>query len=1077
MVGFIYGRTGSGKSEWIFSHMEKTAEKGHVFLLVPDREAVAAESRAAELPYAGNIDVVTFGRLCNYVFRRYGGLCADYITSGAKKLLMRNVLRGLAPMLKEYGAASGLGIAEKLTATRSELYQDKILPNDLERASEKLGEETPLGAKLADLSLIFAAFDAEVSSRWEDPDGILSVAHELLRGRDFFDGSTVYIDSFTSFSPQQYDLIGQMMAGADDVYITLSYLQEEAEEASARHLAVTDRLLRRAAERTGVKTAESISLRTAKRYKSEELAFLSNEIAGDGVASAVWNETPRDIVLTRAANAFAEAEAAAIDICRTVRRGARYRDIAVIVRDTSTYEGILDAVFRKYEIPYFLSSRKKITEKPLIKLIYAAFAVCERGFRGQDVISYIKTGFVDVTPGEAGLLENYIIKWNIRGKLFTGDEPWNMHPRGYGAPFTETDNQMLARLADIRRRVIEPLKAFYAAGRTAKTVRERATLLYDFLAGLGVPEALMQSAKVATERGEAAAASETVQLWNVFCGALDQLVVCSGETDASATEFSQMLLVILSETDIGKIPTSVDEVTISGAAQTVPGAHRFVYLIGANEGNFPKRAGEDGLFSEFEKERLSVCGVELTSRLARHVSEELFYFNRAASLPSERLYVSFSHYGLSGSEERESVGVKRIRKLFPLLTVRDFELSDKRDLIESRAASFELATSLSGNLGQALRDYYEAKPSYAEWLKYIRMPLSAANCKLSPECAENMFGGGLTTSYTKLEKYIKCHFAYFCEYELKLRDDTPARFDNLNVGNFMHGVLEKTVRWIAEGGDSDIDEAVRQIAADYIDNTFHVSGEAIPRRLRRLFDYLCRSAAIFARRIKAEFEVSQFRPRDFELVVGQGGGVLPMTLEGDGMKIELRGKIDRVDAYEGGDGKLYLRVIDYKTGDKQFSIDNVHLGLDMQMLLYLFSLWEKGASHYGGKEIVPAAVVYAGVKPPEVESESGIDKISVKMSGLFLDDEAVLRAMDPALKGDFIPVKENKDGAIKGNLIGLDAFSELRDEVTATVLRYAEELKRGAAGAVPFTATGTVPCEYCKMRAVCRIYKTPQAKK
>ena len=222
MVGFVYGRSGSGKSEWVYSHMEETAARGHVFLLVPDREAVAAESRASALAGAGSIDVVTFGRLCNYIFRRYGGLCADYISTGAKKLLMRNVMRALSPVLKEYGAASGWGVLENLTAARSEMYQDKIFPNDLDRAANTLGEDSPLAAKASDLSVIFAAFDAEVASRWEDPDGILSKADALLAVHDFFAGSTVYIDSFSSFSAQQYAIIERMMAGANDVFITLS---------------------------------------------------------------------------------------------------------------------------------------------------------------------------------------------------------------------------------------------------------------------------------------------------------------------------------------------------------------------------------------------------------------------------------------------------------------------------------------------------------------------------------------------------------------------------------------------------------------------------------------------------------------------------------------------------------------------------------------------------------------------------------------------------------------------------------------------------------------------------------------
>ncbi len=1074
MIAVVYGKSGTGKSDWVFDQMNKAAKEHRVFLLVPDREAVMAESRAAALHNAGNIDVLTFGRLCNTLFRTYGGLCVDYIGKGAKKLIMRNVMRAISPLLKEYGgAAEGLGIYEKMTAMRTVFYQDHIFPRDLDRTSSALGMETPLGAKISDLSLIFAAFDAEIASRWEDPDGMLSRADDLLSEHDFFHESVVFVDSFTSFSAQQMDVLTHMMRGANDVFVTLPYLPEERNEASVRFIAGTDDRLRRAAERAGVKSAESIVLRGARRYESEELAFLSTEISAQTSVSRVWEREVQHISLVRAANVFAEAEAAALDICRAVRGGLRYRDIAVVIRDPSSYEGILDAVFRKYEIPYFLSSRKEISEKPFVKFIFSAFSVTERGFRGEDVISYIKTGFSGITPDDVSLFENYIVKWNLRGKLFTGDEPWNMHPRGYGFSFSEEDHGLLFRLAEMRSTVIEPLKAFSAANRTAKTVRERATLLFDFLSGLMISEKLTEKAEEAKSRGDLALAMETVQLWNAFCETLDQLVVSSGDAEASAQEFSQMLMMLFLETDIGKIPTSVDEVLISGAAQTLTGGHKYVYILGAAEGVFPQKVSEDGLFSEHEKTALATLGVELSDRLERRVSEELYYFYRAASMPSRRLYVSYSHYSLSGAEQRESVGIKRIRKLFPKLSVRDFELSAPIDLVESRAASFEHATAFSGNLGRALREYYENDAEYAEKFKYMQMPLGAEKTALSQESAEILFPGRLTTSYTRLEKFIKCRFAYFCEYELKLRDDSPANFGAVDIGSFMHGVLEKTVRWIAEGGDGDIAEGVRSIANQYLSELFRRDAETLPKRLQHLFAYLCKSAEIFACRMKEEFEASSFRPCDFELTVGRdGNAVTPMRLVGDGVSVELRGKIDRVDMLEGEGGKLYVRVVDYKTGDKTFDIKNVKLGLDMQMLLYLFSLWENGEKRYHG-EIVPAGVLYAGIKPPQVDlaigKDGSEDDIFVKSSGLFLKDEGVLRAMDPDLEGKWIPVKASDLGKDKPNLVGLEAFSSLKEEVTDTVLKYASELKGGKAYARPMTAGGTSPCEYCRMRAVCRI--------
>ncbi|MBQ8495885.1 MAG: PD-(D/E)XK nuclease family protein [Clostridia bacterium] len=1082
MIHLIYGKSGTGKSDRIYHEMERAAVKKHVYLLVPDREAVAAESRSADLDGAERIDVITFSRLCENIFRTYGGICTDYIGKGAKKLIMRNVMQTLSPALKEYGNVRHFGIFEKMTELRTACYHDKITPFALEEAGKALGEDTPIGAKTSDLALIFTLYDKEISSRYEDPDGMIGNAYDLLKKNDFFAGCDVFIDSFVSFSVQQYDILEEIMRGADNVHITLPFVREEKDAPSLRNIADTERRLLRTAERAGkgVQIERTVH-REYTRYASAELRFLAEHIARMG-AKVEYTESPCDIRAVRAVNAFAEAEAAAIDICRAVReKGIRYRDMAVIVRDTAFYEGILDAVFRKYDIPFFLSSRKEISEKPLVKLIFAAFAATERGFRGTDVIAYIKTGYTGITADEVNLFENYIVKWNLRGKMMTSEEPLHMHPRGYGATFTEEDIEALRLLSDIRARVITPLKRFAAAEKTVKTVRERAALLFDFLSGLGVPETIAARAEEASARGEQAIAAENIQLWNVFCGALDQLVSSSGETEASVSEFSQMLSMVLQETDIGKIPTSVDEVTVSSAVQTLPGNHRYVYIIGAEEGNFPKRISEAGLFSEYEKSCLQRHGVDITDRMERTASDELYYFYRAATVPSERLYISYSHYGMDSEEHTPSVGFKRIAALFPKLAVEDFELSEPLECLESKKASFDKASTIKGELGRALREYYQDDEEYAAKMRYMHTPISAENCVLSPENAEKLFPGKLSTSYSRLEKFIKCRFAYFCEYELKLQNYEPTSFGAVDIGSFIHGVLEKTVRWIAEGGEGDIGETVRETARAYISDVFHMSPDAVPHRLEHLFSYLCNSAELFARKIKEEFAQSEFKPRDFELTIGKDGdAVAPLTLSGENVSVELRGKIDRVDTYEDGEGKLYVRVVDYKTGTKDFELENVRLGLDMQMLLYLFSIWENGEARYGA-EPNPAAVLYSGIRPPNEEKQVGdnTDDLDIKIvnSGLFLKDEAILRAMEPLLAGNYIPVKESdlKEGGrktkVKESLITAQSFAELKTEVTETVLKYAAELKKGVAYAKPIDAKGTSPCEYCKMKAVCRVEK------
>ncbi len=601
-------------------------------------------------------------------------------------------------------------------------------------------------------------------------------------------------------------------------------------------------------------------------------------------------------------------------------------------------------------------------------------------------------------------------------------------------------------------------------------MREKATVLYDALTEREIPQKLHESAKDAAARGDEAGASETVQLWNVFCGALDQLVSASGDTEADVPEFSGLLSMILADTSIGKIPTSIDEVTIAEASEKFAGTPRFVYLLGANEGVFPRRTEGSGFFSEQEKGQLAAAGIEITNRRDRAISEELFYFDRACALPSEALTVCYTHYDLSGTELRPSIGVKRLRSLFSALTERDYESAAPAELIESRTASFDYVGQFSGELGDALCRYYEADASFAEKMKYRETPLSASADTLTPEEAATIFGTRLRTSYSALETYIECHFAYFCKYELNLQDRDPAQFGAKDIGNFTHEVLEKTVRWlVSEKEQAQDDEAlrmqIRESAVSFIENCFRTDYASVTPRMRHLCDGLCRSAEAFAKQMREEFAVSAFVPRDFELTVGAGGEVSPMTLSGEHTEVALRGKIDRVDVYEDADGKLYFRIIDYKTGSKTFDRDKLDLGLDLQMPLYLFSIKENGAARYG-KECLPAGVLYRQVRPVQETATFGElsperKKEACPVSGLLLDDKGVLSAMDPERKGKYIPAS-SKD------LLDAAGFDALERQIKETVLHFADEMKSGAAQAKPLARGQESPCNFCKMRAVCR---------
>ncbi len=1074
MVHFIYGRTGSGKSAYMLARAAQNENK-HIFVLVPDRGAVMAERAFSYAPNAGDIDVVTFRRLANFVFRKYGGICENYISRGAKKVMMHNTLAALSPLFASKGEffESDTAATERFINMRTELARTAVSPELLAEAAEACDNET--GKKFADISLLFAAFDAEVGERFADPDGILAKMNALLAENNFFGGCDVYIDSFTSFSKEQLYTVREIMRTADNVYISVPYVPEEDGDTPCFFgIADTAKRLRDTAEAAHADVGESIVLSARDRFGSEELSFLAqNLFPGSGYVKQTYGKKPENIRVMSAANAFAEAEAVCLDIARKVREGARYRDFAVIIRNSEAYTGIIDAIMRKYELPCFVSGRKDITELAFVKFLLCALAICERGFARELVISYIKTDFAGITPDEINLFENYVRKWSINGARFYDDYEWNMNPDGFRGEMDEASAEKLPRLAEIRGRVVPPLRAFCEDIAGRHSVRYFCEKLYSFAVSLGADEKIRADAERAKNEGDKALAAELSQLFAVFCDVLDALVSACGDEEVSGAEFTALLRLVLSETDIGRIPTSLDEITVYDAQAGGYTEVKYAYVMGACEGVFPARVEDDGVFSDKEKEVLLRHGIEITSTVERRLCDELYYFYAAVCAPSRELCFTYPVYDGAGKKTRRSPALVSVEEMFPELSEERFEDKGEEARLERAAASFEYVMQGTSEYARALREYYAENPAYADKIRYIDMPLSSFRCRIPAEDAKKIFAEDVHTSYSRLEKYIVCNFSYFCEYELALKDNLPAKFSAVDVGSFMHKMLELTVRYALNNPDATDEEMREQIQREcrlYLEAVCRGSYAEISPRIAHLADYLSYACEKFVGKFREEFRESRFTPKDFEISIGKGADIEPIKLRDENGSVELRGKIDRVDTYEDGSGKIYIRVADYKTGSKKFELKNIEAGRDLQMLLYLYSVCENGGRRYGG-ELAPAGVLYVSVKPASENVDLGVETPEAAKngnSGLFLDNDEVLTAMEPKLEGKFIPVKEGKGGKKKGNLIAAEEFDTLKSTVIETVLKAAEELRCGKADADP---ADTKACEYCKMKVVCRAKK------
>ena len=585
---------------------------------------------------------------------------------------------------------------------------------------------------------------------------------------------------------------------------------------------------------------------------------------------------------------------------------------------------------------------------------------------------------------------------------------------------------------------------------------------------------------------------ESRQLWNYAVECLDQLVTVAGEMKVKADEYSALLEVVIGETDLGRIPASIDEVTVGSASMLRAGNVRFAYVVGVSEGVFPAPGREDRVFSQSERDTLKELGLELPPAGEERAREELMYFHSAASCASE--FVAFTYPTCDSSMNRlkPSVAILRVMKLFPgMKTVRLADIPD-REKCETADSSFELLRSDDMALREALRGIYSSDESFSARLRAMDTPVCDRKASLEGIVR---YGRNLPLTQAKLDRFALCPFAYSCQYVLRLSEKRRASFRASDVGSFVHRVLEL---FFAESADEDghlpsytdaeLDARLDSIIADYVDAVCPDITQrterfgAMMRRLRR-------SSRLLIRNLLDEFAQGGFIPKFFELPlapVSDGEHARPLRIPlPDGSSAFLTGKIDRVDAFKRGKN-VYVRVVDYKTGTKEFSLSDIELGLNLQMLLYLFSVWQDDSpefrSRLGAKDgdVLPAGVLYFSAKTPVVSVKAGEENVEalamkkIGRNGLLLDDEAVLRAMDSELGGLYIPVKLKKDGVYVSDppLQTLADFGALMKKVSGVASELASEIKRGRADAKPLRDREHDACRYCPDKPICRMRMT-----
>ena len=1074
MLTILIGRAKTGKSDTILRRMAELGESSQQILLVPEHASHQAEvdvCSACGDTASRHAEVLSFRRLGERVLSITGGIADVTLDNGGKLLTLQRALLETAPQMTVYRKPSQkVGFLEQMLALFDELRSYEVTPEILYRQAQDMNGATH--DKLTDLSLLYAAYEARLRRPGLDARDRMTKLCDHLEESGYVRDKDIFIDGFTYFNAQERRALAVFLRQARSVTITLLGEVNSREEIFEPTLKTMSML-----ERLAASEGKPVKLLSLTNNDSSVLGHLERHFFGENLP---YEGDSAALRLREAATVYSEVEQTAADIRRLLAAGkCRCRDITVAARNMTEYAGTIETVFERYGIPVYLSRRSDILEKPVLSLLTGVLSSISNGYEYEDMFRWLKTGLAGLTAEECDLLENYVLKWDIHGQTWLRDEDWTENPDGYGAPWNDRRQAVLTQVNQLRRRVREPLERLAAGLKAGETARDYVEALYGFMEELKLETALTERMHAQAETGRMQEAEETAQLWEILCGVLDQFVEILGEEHLEQSEFERLFRLVLTQYSVGTIPVALDQVSVSEITRNDRHTTSYLFLLGANDHVLPDPGQSGGLLNEDDRQALALRGVELAPTGMERMGIELQNLYAALAQPTAGLTVSYPVTDVSGSELRPAFVVERLRKLFPELRV-EHERADKA----YRLSAVEPALEMTGQDPDGpLWRYFQQEPDCARHLSAMERAAAARRGSLSPAAVRAIYGERVSMTASRLERLRSCHFAYFMEYGLRAKPREPASFDAPQIGTFLHYLLENVTRDVlGQGGFAAVDNKelhrlTRQYIDQYAEQELHNFQNRTPR-FRYLFNRLRTNAYAIIDQVAEELRHSDFVPMAFELGFGGKDGTLPaVTISRPDGELRVGGKVDRVDGWI-KDDKLYLRVVDYKSGKKKFDLANVRMGLDIQMLLYLFALQKEGAEFFG-KEIEPAGVLYLPAWDEILPAERGISpealqkerEKTLKRSGLLLEDPAVLQAMEheALTEPHYLPLRVGKDGNLSGSLASAARLGKLGTYVDKLLGQISDELRSGNIAADPCChSEEDSQCRFCDWVSACQ---------
>lgn len=1089
----ILGSSGSGKSYTVYSQLINESilnPDTNYIIIVPEQFNMQAQKDIINMhPNHGvtNIDILSFSRLAYRIFEEIGGNNKTVLEDTGKSMILRKVVE---LKKKELGLFSAnikkSGFINQLKTLMSELYQYNIDNSKLSSAINITKKNPVLNNKLKDISIIYDAFKNYLSDKFITNEEILDILSENICKSNIIKNSIIYLDSFINFTPSQYRLLEELMKYSKDLTIALTidtsssiYKIEEDYKLFSISQKTISKLLE-IVKSIKIKHEEDILIKDKIPYRFKNSSALSSlEKNLFRYPYEVYKSKQNDISIHITKNPNDEIEYISKEITKLVRdKGYKYKDIAVVMGDMSIYADIIQKIFEENDIPCFIDNKKSILSNPFIELIRSVLEVIIKDFSYESIFRYLKCGLTGIETEDIDILENYVLALGIRGNSIW-QKQWTRKYRG--AKEIDFD-----RINYIRQTIVDQIIPLRTVLKTKKTnIKQFTIALWEFILYLDIENKLDTYRIKFFENKQLMLFKQYDQIYKIVIELLDKIVELLGDEVVSIQEYSNILDAGFEEVKMGLIPPSIDQITIGDIERTRLNNVKALFFIGVNDGIIPKINDTGCIISDIEKEILLENGIEMSPTARQNIYTEKFYLYLNLTKPSEKLYLSFSKVGLNGKSLKASYIIGTIMKLFSQIDVIDEE--QNINIIDSICSK----NSAIKYLAEGLRDY---KDTTIEWKELYSWYYSDKNLKskvenlidaafytnkehsLSKSVATALYGKELSNTITRLERYAGCAYAHFLSYGLELSERQTFKFTAPDMGNILHKAIElfsiKLVQYKKDWNtiadkfrDELIEACVAQTIRDYGNDVLKDSARNsyMVNRINRLA-----KRTIWA--LQQQIKKGSFIPSQYEVQFStiENLDAINIALSED-ERLKLQGRIDRLDKHE-DENNVYLKIIDYKSGNTSFDIVAVYYGLQLQLVVYMNAAIELEQQNTN-KNIIPAGIFYYNIDDPIIDKQDDftLEEIkkeilqNLKMNGLANCDEDILKLID----NDFDGKSEIIDSKTSKSSISNEKFTTLSKYVNKKIATFGKEILNGNIEINPYKSNDKTACQYCKYNCIC----------